>query len=135
MNLFAASNLFRRRRSRIKSNIPSDEIKSLQTAADMLVLKYRSTMITTYNKFALCILACYGRNLLSLQHTWGKYSLVHQIIQHVEYLVQTARVNKSSQNVTAHWGNLFTLRLVFFQLTPPRHEAICMVTLRQNKPF
>ena len=38
--------------------------------------------------------------------TTGKQTLVLQIIQRVEYSVQMARVNKSSQNVAAHWGKL-----------------------------
>ena len=42
-------------------------------------------------------------------NAWGKYSLVHQIIQYVKYSVHMARVNKSSQNVAAHWRNLPTL--------------------------
>lgn len=42
-------------------------------------------------------------------HTREKHGLVHQIIHHIEYLAQVARVNKGSQNVPAHRGNWLTL--------------------------
>ena len=36
------------------------------------------------------------------EHTWRKCSLVHKIIQHVEYSAPMARVNISAQNATTH---------------------------------
>ena len=41
-------------------------------------------------------------------HTWRKCSLVHKIIQHVEYLAPMARVTKFTENDTAHWRNLLS---------------------------
>ena len=54
------------------------------------------------------ILGCYCKNLVSLSAHVEKYELVQQIIQHVEYSGQMARVFKSSQNVVAPWENLLT---------------------------
>ena len=41
-------------------------------------------------------------------HTWRKCSLVHKIIQHVEYLAPMARVTQCTGNDTAHWRFLLT---------------------------
>ena len=43
---------------------------------------------------------------LARAHTWRKPSLVHKIIQHVEYSAPMARVPKIAENCTAPLGNV-----------------------------